>query len=102
MKKAVIQTGSKQYLVQEGETLTVELLKPDGKKVVLEPLLIIDGDTVSVGAPFVTAIKVTAEVMDADIQDSKVTSVRFKAKKRVHKVRGHRQHKTLLKIVSIA
>lgn len=102
MKKAVIQTGSKQYLVQEGETLTVELLQPEGKNVVLEPLLVIDGEKVSVGAPFVAAAKVTAEVVSEDVQDDKVMSVRFKAKKRVHKVRGHRQHKTVLKIVSIA
>lgn len=102
MKKAVIQTGSKQYLVQEGETLSVELLKPEGKSIALEPLLVIDGDTVNVGTPVVAKMKVTAEVMDQDVQDRKVTSVRFKAKKRVHKVHGHRQHKTVLKIVSIA
>lgn len=101
MKKAVIQTGNKQYLVQEGETVSVELLKPEGKSVTFEPLLVIDGDKVSVGMPFVKA-KVTAEVVDADVQSDKVVGVRFKAKKRVHKVHGHRQHQTALKITSIA
>ncbi len=102
MKKAVIQTGGKQYLVQEGETLSVELLKPEGKSVSFEPLLVIDGKKISVGTPFVQAAEVTAEVVDADVQADKVVGVRFKAKKRVHKVHGHRQHQTALKITSIS
>ena len=102
MKKAVIQTGSKQYLVAEGETLQVELLKSDGKGVTFEPLLVIDGDKVSVGVPSVTAVKVKAEVVNEDVRADKVTAIRYKAKKRVHKVHGHRQHLTSLKIISIA
>src|SRR5689334_7872058 len=102
MKKAVIQTGSKQYLVQEGETLSVELLKSTESKVTFEPLLVIDGDKVEVGAPLVKAHTVTAEVLAADVQADKVTAIRYKAKKRVHKVHGHRQHQTSIKIVSIA
>lgn len=102
MKKAVIQTGSKQYLVQEGETLVVELLKADGKTVTFEPLMVIDGEKVSVGAPVVKGGKVTAEVVTADEQADKVMAIRYKAKKRVHKVHGHRQHQTSIKITSIA
>lgn len=102
MKKAVIQTGGKQYLVTEGETLEVELLKSDDKKVSFEPLLVIDGATVQVGAPVVDKVKVSAEVVEADKQTDKVTSIRYKAKKRVHTVRGHRQHKTSVKITTIA
>ncbi|CAN5348099.1 50S ribosomal protein L21 [soil metagenome] len=101
MKKAVIQTGGKQYLVSEGESVDVELLAAD-KKVTFEPLLIIDGDNVIVGTPAVTTAKVTAEVINQDVQADKVTSIRYKAKKRVHTVRGHRQHHTKLKITSIA
>lgn len=103
MKKAVITTGGKQYLVTEGETIDVELLKADGKKSIeLEALLVIDGDKASVGAPVVAKSKVTAEVVTEDVQADKVTSIRYKAKKRVHTVRGHRQHHTQLKIVAIA
>lgn len=100
MKKAVIATGGKQYIVAEGEAIEVELLGTDDKKVTFEPLLVIDGDTVTVGTPSVKA-KVTAEVVESDIQTDKVTSIRYKAKKRVHTVKGHRQHKTVLKISSI-
>jgi len=102
MKKAVIATGGKQYLVTEGETLEVELLKADGKSVSFDPLLVIDGDNISVGTPVVDKAKVTADVVEPDVQADKVTAIRYEAKKRVHKVRGHRQHHTVIKIAKIA
>jgi large subunit ribosomal protein L21 len=102
MKKAVIQTGGKQYLVSEGEIIKVELLGSTDKTVSFEPLLVIDGDNISVGAPSVAKASVTAEILEADKQADKVTAIRYKAKKRVHKVHGHRQHQTILKISKIA
>jgi large subunit ribosomal protein L21 len=102
MKKAVIQTGGKQYVVSEGETIKVELLKGQDEKVIFEPLLVIDGVNTQVGTPTVDGSKVTAEVLEADVQADKVTAIRYKAKKRVHKVHGHRQHQTTLKITKIA
>ncbi len=102
MKKAVIATGGKQYLVTEGETLEVELLHADSKSVTFEPLLVIDGDTVSIGAPVVDKAKVTADVVEAEVKGDKVTAIRYKAKKRVHKVHGHRQRHTVIKISKIA
>ena len=102
MKKAVITTGGKQYLVAEGETIDVELLKGEAKSYDFEALLLIDGDKVTVGSPLAANVKVTAEVVEADVQADKVTSIRYKAKKRVHTVRGHRQHHTTLKVTKIA
>ncbi|MET1033384.1 MAG: 50S ribosomal protein L21 [Candidatus Saccharimonadales bacterium] len=102
MKKAVIATGGKQYLVTEGETIEVELLNSDDKKVAFDALLVIDGDAVAVGTPNVEKVKVSAEVVDEDVKADKVTSIRYKAKKRVHKVRGHRQRHTVIKITKIA
>jgi large subunit ribosomal protein L21 len=101
MKKAVIATGGKQYLVSEGEQLDVELLKNAGKTVSFEPMLVIDGEKTSVGTPNVSGVTVTAEVVEADKQMDKVTSIRYKAKKRVHTVKGHRQHKTVIKVTKI-
>ncbi len=101
MKKAVIATGGKQYLVTEGETLAVELLHTDDKSLSFEPLLVIDGETITVGKPIVEKAKVTAEIVEADEKDDKVTAIRYKAKKRVHKVRGHRQRHTTIKISKI-
>ena len=101
-KKAVIKTGGKQYLVSEGDTLNVELLKDAGKSVTFEVLTLIDGDTITVGTPNVDKVTVTADVVAADVQADKVTSIRYKAKKRVRTVRGHRQHQTTLKVTKIA
>lgn len=102
MKKAVIATGGKQYVVTEGETIEVELLHADDKKVVFDALLVIDGDTINVGTPTVEETKVNAEVVAEEVKADKVTAIRYKAKKRVHKVRGHRQRHTSIKIVKIA
>ena len=101
MKKAVIATGGKQYLVQEGQEIEVELLKEE-KNASFEPLLIIDGEKTTVGNPTVKAVKVTASVVEQEVRSDKVTSIRYKAKKRVKTVKGHRQLKTKLKITKIA
>jgi large subunit ribosomal protein L21 len=102
MKKAVIATGGKQYLVTEGETLQVELLHADSKTTAFEALLVIDGDTITVGKPTVEKVKVAAEIVAEDVQADKVMAIRYKAKKRVHKIHGHRQHQTTIKITKIA
>lgn len=100
MKKAIIFTGSHQYVVREGDTLEVELLKAE-KTATFEPLLVIDGDKVSVGTPLVSGVKVTAQVL-GEIRGEKVTAIRYKAKKRVKKVHGHKQHLTQIKISKIS
>ena len=101
MKKAVIATGGKQYIVTEGLTLEVELLG-DESKVNFTPLLVIDGDKVTVGKPEVKDSTVTAEVIEKEILGDKVLAIRYKAKKRVHKIHGHRQHKSVIKITKIS
>ncbi len=101
MKKAVIAVAGNQYVVSEGDTIEVDHQKDAKKTMEFTPLLTIDGDKTVVGTPEVKAV-VTAEVVDARIQADKVTSIRYKSKKRVHKVHGHRQHQTRLKIKKIA
>ncbi len=100
MKKAIIATGGHQYIVIEGETLEVELIK-DEKTISFEPLLVIDGDKTTVGTPAVAGAKVTADVV-AQVRGEKVTAIRYKAKKRVKKVHGHKQHLTQIKITKIS
>lgn len=101
MKKAVIATGGKQYLVEEGQEIEVELLKVE-KSTSFEPLLVIDGEKTTVGSPVVKAAKVTATIVDQEVKSDKVTSIRYKAKKRVKTIKGHRQLKTKLKITKIS
>jgi large subunit ribosomal protein L21 len=104
MKKAVIKTGGKQYLVSEGETLTVDRIKDGaaGGKLSFDALLVVDGEKTQVGTPTVPKAKVAAEIVDAEARAEKVTSIRYKSKKRVRKVRGHRQHQTVIKISKIS
>jgi ribosomal protein L21 len=61
LKKAIITTGGKQYLVAEGDTLDVEML-PAGKNTSFEALLLIDGEKVTVGTPVIDGVKVTADI----------------------------------------
>ena len=101
MKKAVIATGGKQYLVTEGQELEVDILKTDKKSVNFDVLLLIDGDKTSVGTPTVSGVSVAAEVIEPEVKGEKILAIRYKAKKRVRKVRGHRQRHSLVKISSI-
>jgi large subunit ribosomal protein L21 len=102
MKKAVIATGGKQYIVKEGETLSIELLDIDSKTVNFDPLLVIDGDNTKVGTPIVEGAKVEAEIIEKEIKADKVVAIRYKAKKRVHKLHGHRQRLSQIKISKIS
>ncbi len=101
MKKAVITTGSKQYIVAQGDTLQVEVIKDAGKTLTFEPLLVVDGENTKVGTPTVENAKVTAEIVTEQLKADKVTSIRYKAKKRVHTVHGHRQTLSEIKITKI-
>lgn len=103
-KKAVIATGGKQYLVSEGQTLEVELLnaeKEDAKTVSFTPLMVINDKDIKVGTPEVSGAKVVADIIEKQVLGDKVLAIRYKAKKRVHKIHGHRQRSAVIKISSI-
>lgn len=99
---AVIETGGKQYRVEEGQTLRVERLTGDvGTDIALDKVLMVaDGDNIQVGAPYVDGGKVTATVADHG-RDKKVQVIKFKRRKNYHRKMGHRQHYTELKITGI-
>ncbi len=99
--KAVIASGGKQYIVEKDQTLDLELLGDDVKKIEFDALLVIDGDKVTVGAPIVAGTKVHAEVIE-EVKGDKLKILKFKAKKRIKRLTGHRQHYTQVKITKIA
>ena len=88
-------------MVSEDESLEVELLK-DQKNITFEPLLVINGEKIDVGKPTVEGVKVTADIVEQVVKADKVIAIRYEAKKRVNKRRGHRQRHTLIKITKIA
>ena len=102
MAYAVIKTGGKQYRVQEGDTLDVEKLEADVDSVITfsEVLLRGEGETVTIGAPFIEGGKVTAKVVD-QFRGPKGVAFKFKRRKGFHKTKGFRRHMTKLEITSI-
>ena len=100
---AVIRTGAKQYRVQPGDVVEVELLDGEkGKDIALEDVLLVaDGDKVQVGKPNVKGARVTAEVVDPDKKGKKVIAFKFRRREGYHRKRGVRAHHTVLKIKEI-
>jgi large subunit ribosomal protein L21 len=103
MTSAVIKTGGKQYLVQEGEKLRIEqIATEEGKKVTFEEVLLTTSDDeATVGGPFVKGAKVEATVVKHG-QAKKIYGTKFKAKKRYMRYFGHRQHFTEVEINKIS
>lgn len=101
MELAVIKTGGKQYVVSPGQKLRVEKLegKEGGKLVFDEVLLVLEGDKVQVGQPFIKGAKINAKILKQDRAD-KVIIFKYKSKKREKVKRGHRQPYTLVEIES--
>lgn len=101
---AVIKTGGKQYVVREGDTITIEKLADTntvGDKVVFKEVLMTDSGTASkIGTPFVAGAQVTGELVEAG-RTPKTLVVRFKSKSNYRKVKGHRQHFAKVKITHI-
>lgn len=100
---AVIKTGGKQYIVKEGDVITVEKLEAEvGGPVSFEVLLLSDeeGTNVKLGTPML-ASKATGEVVEHGRGD-KIEVVKYKAKTRYHKRVGHRQPFTKVKISKLA
>ncbi len=99
---AIIETGGKQYRVQEGDTLFVEKIdKEEGEKVDLTKVLLIskEGDLI-VGKPYIENAKVEATVLEHG-KARKIVVFKYKPKKNYRKKQGHRQPYTKLKIEKI-
>ena len=99
---AIIETGGKQYKVQEGDVITVEKLgAEEGSNYTFDKVLFVaNGEKASFGEPYVKDASVTASVL-GDGKGKKIVVYKFKAKKNYHRKKGHRQPFTKLKIDSI-
>lgn len=99
---AIIETGGKQYRVNEGDTISVEkLVANEGDSITFDRVLFIGGDSPKVGAPVVDGASVTGKVV-AQVRDKKVIVYKYKPKKGFHKKNGHRQPKTKVLIEKIS
>lgn len=99
---AVIETGGKQYRVQQGDVLFIEKLKvEEGSTIDFDKVLLMskEGDIVA-GKPYVDGAKVEATVLEQG-KAKKIVVFKFKAKKNYRKKQGHRQPYTKVKIENI-
>ncbi len=99
---AVIETGGKQYRVEVGTELEVELLDAKaGDAITLDRVLLVaDGEEASIGRPLVSGAKVSAEVVRQD-RAPKVISFKYRPKARRRVKKGHRQDFLLLRITDV-
>ena len=99
---AIIETGGKQYKVQEGDVVFVEKLNAEtGDAVNFEKVLLMSTDTgLTPGKPFIEGAKVEGTVL-AQGKSKKIVVFKYKAKKNIRKKQGHRQPFTKVQIDKI-
>jgi len=99
---AVIKTGGKQYLVSPGQKIKVEKLEVEaGKEIIFDEVLLLEQDNkVEIGSPTVKGAKVVGKVLSQG-KAKKVIIFKYKAKKRYHLKKGHRQKFTEVEITKI-
>src|ERR1044072_9384277 len=99
---AVIETGGKQYRVEVGTELEVELLDAEpGKTLTIERVLLVaDGDEPTIGRPLVADASVSAEVVN-QTRGPKLISFKYRPKARSRGKKRHRQELTVLRIADI-
>lgn len=98
---AIIKTGGKQYVVEEGKVISIEKLDvEEGAEVTFDEVLLVSGDDVKIGAPNVAGAKVTGKVLEQG-KERKIRIFKYKAKSNYRRRQGHRQPFTKVKIEKI-
>ena len=118
---AIVEVEKKQYKVEAGSIIEVEKLKAEKRKdslsktppskvrggsvcvpkrILLDKVLLISGDNIVIGRPYIKGAKITASVV-RDVKSKKVVAFKFKRRKGYHRKVGHRQQLTRLKIEEI-
>lgn len=98
---AIIKTGGKQYVVEEGTVISIEKLDvEEGAEVTFDEVLLVSGDDVKIGQPNVAGAKVTGKVLEQG-KERKIRIFKYKAKSNYRRRQGHRQPFTKVKIEKI-
>lgn len=102
MSYAVIKTGGKQYRVAEGDRIRVEKLPGEvGAEISFDEVLMLGGDTVSVGTPLVSGARVQAKIVAQD-RAKKLIIFKYRRRKNYRRKNGHRQPYTELVITGVS
>ncbi|PIQ68460.1 MAG: 50S ribosomal protein L21 [Candidatus Taylorbacteria bacterium CG11_big_fil_rev_8_21_14_0_20_46_11] len=103
MAFVVVETGGKQFRVEEGDTIKIEKLSgvKVGDSVTFDKVLLMDDGTKTViGTPYIDGAKVEVEISEEG-RNKKIEVVKYKAKSRYFKLRGHRQPFMKVKVAKI-
>ncbi len=102
MKFAIIQDGGKQYKVEVGTILNLEKVETSEGETMKFPLVVLTSDegSLEVGSPYITGTSIEGKILEHG-KDKKIRIVHKKSKKRMMKVRGHRQPFTQVEITSL-
>jgi len=99
---AVIESGGKQHRVTEGEFLKLEKIEAaTGDTIEFDRVLMVGGESVTVGTPVIAGAKVTAEVINQG-RHAKIKIVKFNRRKHYRRETGHRQWYTEVRITGIS
>jgi len=99
---ALVEFKGKQYKAEKGALLKVSKIDADpGTKVNIETVLLVSGDSVTVGSPYVEGAKVSA-VVESHGKDDKIIVFKYKPKKDYRRKQGHRQEYSIIKIDNIS
>lgn len=99
---ALFEYKGKQYKAEKDALIQVDKIDAeDGAKITIDSVLLVsDGDAVKVGTPYVNSAKVEVEVENS-FRDKKVLVYKYKAKKDYHRLIGHRQEYTNIRVKNI-
>jgi large subunit ribosomal protein L21 len=98
---AVIETGGKQVRVEAGQSVYVEKLEgKEGDEVVFDKVLLIDGDSLKVGNPFIKGASVKGKI-EKQGRDAKIVVFKYRAKVNYRVTHGHRQPYTKVTVTDI-
>lgn len=99
---ALVEFKGKQYKAEKGGLLKVDKIDAEkGSAIDISTVLLVSGDKVSVGAPYIDGVKVSAVVEDHG-RDGKVLVFKYKPKKDYRRLRGHRQEYSVIRIQDIS
>ena len=97
---AIIATGGKQYRVSEGDTIYIEKLANEVDDIVSFPVLMLSGETIEVGSPYIEGASVTGKIVKQG-RGEKIRILKYKSKKNYRRKAGHRQPFTQVLITGV-
>ena len=102
MMYALVEFKGKQYKAEKGALLKVDRIDAEpGTAINIDTVLLVSGDSVKVGSPYVEGAKVSATV-ESHEKDDKITVFKYKPKKDYRRKQGHRQQYSIIKIGEIS